>query len=77
MALWVMECDGDHVKLRWSASCLEEKAAFQTCGRMPAGGRSALEAWVCEEAAPFDMVRDEAGLTFVKQVMYGHQRARA
>jgi hypothetical protein len=66
MSMWIIERTGSRVKLAYAREPLAEKPLLQHCGEGDAVLESDLEAWVFEQAEPWDLVRTPRGL-FARQ----------
>ena len=65
MSLWVVEREGNEMRLLFTDSALAGADTFQHCGGGEAILASEVEAFACEQAEPWDLVRTPRG-TFVR-----------
>ena len=66
MSLWIIERSGERVRLTFTHEPLSANPLVQPCGETAAALEHDLEAWVFDEAKPWDLVRTSRG-TFVRQ----------
>jgi hypothetical protein len=66
MSLWIIERSGERVRLTFTHEPLAVMPFVQPCGDTEAALETDLEAWVFDEANPWDVVRTPRG-TFVRQ----------
>jgi hypothetical protein len=66
MSLWIIERSGERVRLTFTHEPLAAQPFVQPCGDTEAALETDLEAWVFDEANPWDVVRTPRG-TFVRQ----------
>ena len=76
MSVWIIERAGSRVKLTYAHEPLAEKPLVQPCGDGDAVLESDLEAWVFEQAEPWDLVRTPRGL-FARQYSFAQDRLPA
>jgi uncharacterized protein with von Willebrand factor type A (vWA) domain len=67
MALWQMERTGDEITLTYTDHPGSAAAVVQRCGASSVALRSDVEAWVFDEAAPWDLCRTVDGAVVVRQ----------
>jgi hypothetical protein len=66
MSLWIIERSGERVRPTFTHEPLAAQPFVQPCGDTEAALETDLEAWVFDEANPWDVVRTPRG-TFVRQ----------
>jgi hypothetical protein len=66
MSLWIIERDEERVTLTFTHEPLAANPLVQPCGETELSAESDLEAWVFEQAEPWDVVRTPRG-AFVRQ----------
>jgi hypothetical protein len=69
MALWRMERDGNQVRLMYVDHPTSPESMFQKCGEAEVAVMTDLEAWVFDQAAPWDLRTTADGATFVRQTI--------
>jgi hypothetical protein len=57
MSLWIIERSGERVRLTFTHEPLAAQPFVQPCGDTEAALETDLEAWVFDEAQPWDLVR--------------------
>lgn len=67
MALWRMERDGNQVRLMYVDHPTSPEPMVQKCGQAEVAVMTDLEAWVFDQAAPWDLCTTADGATFVRQ----------
>lgn len=69
MALWRMERDENQVRLMYVDHPTSPEPMVQKCGQAEVAVMTDLEAWVFDQAAPWDLCTTADGATFVRQTI--------
>jgi hypothetical protein len=68
MSLWTLEREGEKTKLTFTHEPLKADGMVQPCGEVETVAESDLEAWVFDQAQPYDLIQTPRGL-FVRQTL--------
>jgi hypothetical protein len=74
MSVWNIERAGDRVKLTYVRDPLAPHPVAEDCGSADAVLEVDLEAWVFEQAAPWDLIRTARG-TFARLLTVAPERS--
>lgn len=69
MARWLIERDGTQVRLTYVEHPTSLEPTVQKCGQAELEVMTDLEAWVFDQAAPWDLCTTTDGATFVRQTI--------
>jgi hypothetical protein len=69
MALWLIQRDGPQVRLTYVEHPTSQEPSVQDCGQGELAVMTDLEAWVFDQAAPWDLCATADGGTFVRQTI--------
>lgn len=76
MALWHMERTADEITLTYTDHPGSSSAVVQRCGASSVALRTDVEAWVFDQAEPWDLCRTVDGVVVVRQASVGDAAPR-